>query len=68
MAQAVQPQAAADACTLSPSSGYRGPENQLYRVEIHQGGTAPPVPPVPAAAAGPAATGPPSCGPATTDR
>ncbi|MGX1851957.1 DUF4815 domain-containing protein [Streptomyces sp. NBC_01456] len=25
---------------LSPSSGYRGPENQLYRVEVHQGGTA----------------------------
>lgn len=37
MAQAVQPQASADACTLSPSSGYRGPENQLYRVEIHTG-------------------------------
>ena len=40
MAQAVQPQAAADACVVSPDSGYRGPENQLYRVEIHQGGTA----------------------------
>jgi hypothetical protein len=39
-AQAVQPQAAADACTLPPSSGYRGPENQLYRVEIHRDGTA----------------------------
>jgi hypothetical protein len=25
---------------LPPSSGYRGPENQLYRVEVHQGGTA----------------------------
>lgn len=24
---------------LPPSSGYRGPENQLYRVEVHQGGT-----------------------------
>ena len=58
MAQAVQPPAATDACTLSPSSGYRGPENQLYRVEIHQGGTAPPVPPAPAAAPGPAANGP----------
>lgn len=40
MAQAVQPQAAMDACTLSPDSGYRGPENQLYRVEIHRDGTA----------------------------
>jgi Family of unknown function (DUF6519) len=40
MAQAAQPQASADACTLSPDSGYRGPENQLYRVEIHQDGTA----------------------------
>jgi Family of unknown function (DUF6519) len=38
MAQAVQPQASANVCTLSPSSGYRGPENQLYRVEIHRGG------------------------------
>lgn len=37
MARAVQPQASADACTLSPASGYRGPENQLYRVEIHTG-------------------------------
>jgi hypothetical protein len=40
MAQAVPPQAATDACTLSPDSGYRGPENQLYRVEIHRDGTA----------------------------
>jgi hypothetical protein len=40
MAQAVQPQAATDACILPPNSGYRGPENQLYRVEIHQDGTA----------------------------
>ena len=38
MARAVQPQASADVCTLSPSSGYRGPENQLYRVEIHRDG------------------------------
>ncbi len=27
-------------CTISPSSRYRGPENQLYRVEIHHGGPA----------------------------
>ena len=40
-AQAVPPQASTDACTLSPSSGYRGPENQLYRVEIHQDGPLP---------------------------
>ena len=39
-ARAVQPQAAPDACVLPPSSGYRGPENQLYRVEIHKDGTA----------------------------
>jgi hypothetical protein len=38
MAQAIPPQAAPDACVLSPSSGYRGPENQLYRVEIHKDG------------------------------
>jgi hypothetical protein len=25
-------------CTLSPTSQYRGAENQLYRVEVHQGG------------------------------
>ena len=40
MAQANLPLPSADACTLSPTSGYRGPENQLYRVEIHRGGTA----------------------------
>ncbi|MFD4715221.1 DUF6519 domain-containing protein [Streptomyces sp. NPDC058430] len=27
-------------CDLPPDSGYRGPENQLYRVEVHRGGTA----------------------------
>lgn len=26
-------------CVVSPSSGYRGLENQLYRVEIHRGGS-----------------------------
>ena len=26
-------------CALSPDAGYRGLENQLYRVEIHTGGT-----------------------------
>lgn len=29
-----------EACTISPSALYRGPENQLYRVEVHQGGSA----------------------------
>jgi hypothetical protein len=28
-----------DPCITPPQSGYRGQENQLYRVEIHQGGT-----------------------------
>jgi hypothetical protein len=27
-----------DPCILPPTSGYRGSENQLYRVEIHKGG------------------------------
>jgi hypothetical protein len=29
-----------DPCSLSPDAQYRGPENQLYRVEIHIGGEA----------------------------
>ena len=58
MAQAIQPPASTDACTLPPSSGYRGPENQLYRVEIHQGGTAPADTAAPAPAAGSGANGP----------
>jgi len=34
----VQPaQVSTDPCTISPNSGYRGAENQLYRVEIHTG-------------------------------
>lgn len=32
-------QAYTDPCTISPDSMYRGQENQLYRVEIHAGGT-----------------------------
>ncbi len=28
-----------DPCELPPSGGYRGLENQLYRIEIHNGGT-----------------------------
>ena len=31
-----------DVCIVSPESRYRGAENQLYRVEIHNGGTAHP--------------------------
>jgi hypothetical protein len=35
----VQPGAAStDPCAVSPASSYRGAENQLYRVEIHDGG------------------------------
>jgi hypothetical protein len=35
----VQPAApSTDPCAISPTSHYRGPENQLYRVEIHDGG------------------------------
>ena len=26
-------------CVIPPESNYRGPENQLYRVQVHQGGT-----------------------------
>jgi hypothetical protein len=29
----------ADACSIPPESRYRGPENQLYRIEIHHEGT-----------------------------
>jgi hypothetical protein len=36
----VQPQATStDACMISPASSYRGAENQLYRVEINNGGS-----------------------------
>jgi len=36
-AQVPPTQASTDPCTIAPSSGYRGPENQLYRVEINTG-------------------------------
>ncbi|SRR5579884_725685 len=29
-----------DACIIPPAASYRGPENQLYRVEVHRGGAA----------------------------
>lgn len=39
MAQAKQPDPAQQGpCTISPASEYRGPENQLYRVEVRTGG------------------------------
>jgi hypothetical protein len=31
-------------CSLSPAAGYTGLENQFYRVQIHQGGAASPIP------------------------
>lgn len=34
------PEDSTDPCVMAPESSYRGPENQLYRVEVHQGGTA----------------------------
>ena len=38
MAQAKQTSTSADPCMIAPDASYRGPENQLYRVEIHTGG------------------------------
>src|SRR5262249_31412660 len=38
-AHTVQPQGANNPCLLPPSAGYQRLENQLYRVEVHQGGT-----------------------------
>jgi uncharacterized protein DUF6519 len=38
-AQAKPGAAATDPCTISPDAQYRGPENQLYRVEINTGST-----------------------------
>lgn len=37
-ARALKPSTSTDPCTISPNAQYRGPENQLYRVEIHTGG------------------------------
>jgi len=40
-ARAQQPAATADdPCLIPPDSRYRGPENQLYRVEVHRAGQA----------------------------
>jgi uncharacterized protein DUF6519 len=38
--RAVVPPASADPCVLPPTGNYRGLENRLYRVEIHDGGPA----------------------------
>jgi hypothetical protein len=37
MAQAKQNSTSTDPCVIAPDASYRGPENQLYRVEIHTG-------------------------------
>jgi hypothetical protein len=39
-ARAKQTSAATDPCIISPEARYRGPENQLYRVELHRPGSA----------------------------
>jgi hypothetical protein len=38
--RAYQPTAVATPCSLTDSGGYTGVDNRLYRVQIHQGGTA----------------------------
>jgi hypothetical protein len=40
-AQAVGTQAAPTACDVSTAGGFTGLQNQLYRVEVHQGGSLP---------------------------
>ena len=37
-ARTTQEQISTDPCLVPPGAGYRGLENQLYRVEVHQGG------------------------------
>lgn len=39
-AQAKTDKAPQELCVIPPESNYRGPENQLYRVEVHNGGAA----------------------------
>ena len=39
-AEAMKPADSVDSCTISPESRYRGENNQLYRVEIHDAGVA----------------------------
>ncbi len=38
------PNATSGPCCLAPNTGYTGQENQMYRVEIHQGGATAPLP------------------------
>src|ERR1051326_2030209 len=38
-ARSAKAAASTDPCTISPNARYRGPQNQLYRVEIHTGGS-----------------------------
>ncbi len=38
MAQAQQTSVSTNPCVIAPNASYSGPENQLYRVEIHTGG------------------------------
>lgn len=40
--RARKPNGADEPCPTNPDDRYRGPENQLYRVEIHTGGILPP--------------------------
>lgn len=44
IARTVAPPLPPEPCVISPTAGYRGLENQLYRVEIHRGGTLPVAP------------------------
>ncbi|GAA2926929.1 DUF6519 domain-containing protein [Kitasatospora cinereorecta] len=39
-ARSERPEHADEPCLVEPDARYRGPENQMYRVEIHQGGPA----------------------------
>src|SRR6266851_1083675 len=39
-ARARQDQPQTELCVIPPDAVYRGPENQLYRIEVHQGGKA----------------------------
>jgi hypothetical protein len=44
-ARAKQEQPPSDPCLIQPDARYRGAENQLYRVEVHTGGTVGSTPP-----------------------
>jgi hypothetical protein len=40
-ARSIKSAASTDPCIISPNARYSGPENQLYRIEIHSGSQAP---------------------------